>query len=125
MSTAKLRHLAFTARDAVKLAHFYRDQFGMRIFHTDPDGSQFLTDGYLNLAIIQQALDGDVPTGFNHFGFHVDDVEAVMAGLVEAGLPKPAARHTTRPFAEYRAIDPEGNWFDLSGHGFLPPTEQE
>ena len=37
MPTAKLRHLAFTARDAVKLAHFYRDQFGMRIFHTDPD----------------------------------------------------------------------------------------
>ncbi|GAA3437712.1 VOC family protein [Kutzneria kofuensis] len=125
MPTAKLRHLAFTARDAVKLAHFYRDQFGMRIFHTDPDGSQFLTDGYINLAIIQQALDGDVPTGFNHFGFHVDDVEGSMASLVEAGLPEPAVRHTTRPFAEYRAIDPEGNWFDLSGHGYLPPGEQE
>ncbi|MFC0429860.1 VOC family protein [Kutzneria buriramensis] len=125
MPTAKLRHLAFTARDAVGLAHFYRDQFGMRIFHTDPDGSQFLTDGVINLAIIQQALDGDVPTGFNHFGFHVDDVDTVAKNLVDAGLPEPAVRHTTRPFAEYRAIDPEGNWFDLSAHGYLPPGEQE
>jgi len=123
MPSAKLRHLAFTARDARKLAHFYRDQFDMRIFHQDPDGSHFLTDGYINLAIIQQALDGDVPTGFNHFGFHVDDVEACSANLVDAGLPQPAPRHTTRPFAEYRAIDPEGNWFDLSAHGYLPPSE--
>jgi catechol 2,3-dioxygenase-like lactoylglutathione lyase family enzyme len=125
MPTAKLRHLAFTARDAARLAHFYRDQFGLRIFHTDPDGSQFLTDGVINLAIIQQALDGDVPTGFNHFGFHVDDVDTVARNLVDAGLPEPAARHTTRPFAEYRAIDPEGNWFDLSAHGYLPPGEQQ
>jgi hypothetical protein len=27
--------------------------------------------------------------------------------------------------AEYRAIDPEGNWFDLSGHGFLPPQHEQ
>ena len=125
MTGAKLRHIAFTARDAAKLTGFYRDQFGMRVFHTDPDGSHFLTDGYLNLAIIQQALDGDVPTGFNHFGFHVDEVEPYARSLVAAGLPEPAVRHTTRPFAEYRAIDPEGNWFDLSAHGYLPPDAAE
>ena len=121
MSRPALRHLAFTARNAEKLAHFYRDQFEMEIFHKDPDGSHFLTDGYINLAIIQQALDGDVPTGFNHFGFQVDDVTACSERLVAAGAPQPAARFTKRPFAEYRAIDPEGNWFDLSAHGYLPP----
>ncbi|MDQ1657094.1 MAG: hypothetical protein QOD41_2177 [Cryptosporangiaceae bacterium] len=121
MSRPQLRHLAFTARDAESLAHFYRDQFDMEIFHTDPDGSHFLTDGYLNLAILQQALDGEVPTGFNHFGFLVEDVQDRCQRLVAAGSPQPAPRHTTRPFAEYRAIDPEGNWFDLSAHGYLPP----
>jgi predicted enzyme related to lactoylglutathione lyase len=125
MSRPKLRHLAFTARDAEGLAHFYRDQFDMEIFHKDDDGSHFLTDGYLNLAIIQQDLAGDVPTGFNHFGFHVEDVAASSERLVAAGSPQPASRFTTRPFAEYRAIDPEGNWFDLSGHGFLPPQHEQ
>ena len=121
MSRPTLRHLAFTARDAESLANFYRDQFDMEIFHKDPDGSVFLTDGYINLGILQQALDGDVPTGFNHFGFQVTDVAPHSERLVAAGSPEPAVRHTTKPFAEYRAIDPEGNWFDLSAHGYLPP----
>ncbi len=120
MTRPRLRHLAFTARDAKNLAYFYRDQFQMEIFHTESDGSHFLTDGYLNLAIIQQALDGEVPTGFNHFGFHVDHTEPICQSLVNAGSPEPAPRITNRPFAEYRAIDPEGNWFDLSAGGFVP-----
>ncbi|MGW0498864.1 hypothetical protein ACWD0Z_26605 [Streptomyces sp. NPDC003007] len=39
---------------------------------------------------------------------------------------QPAERFTNRPFAEYRAMDPEGNWFDLSEHGFggpRPPSD--
>jgi predicted enzyme related to lactoylglutathione lyase len=125
MTRPKLRHLAITARDAESLAEFYRDQFDMVIFHKDADGSHFLTDGYINLGILQQALDGDVPTGFNHFGFQLDDVDGCSRRLVAAGSPQPAVRHTDRPFAEYRAIDPEGNWFDLSAHGYLPPPEAE
>ncbi len=57
----------------------------------------------------------------NHFRFHVTDTEATSAALVEAGADKPAERFTDRPFAEYRAMDPEGNWFDLSAHGFGGP----
>ncbi len=125
MTRPRLRHLAFVARDAAKLASFYADHFRMEVFHREADGSHFLTDGYLNLAIIQQALDGEVPTGFNHFGFHVEDTESVRAGLVEAGSPEPASRLTTRPFAEYRAIDPEGNWFDISAGGFVPPRFEQ
>jgi catechol 2,3-dioxygenase-like lactoylglutathione lyase family enzyme len=121
MTRPRLRHLAFVVQDAKKMADFYREHFAMELFHTDADGSHFVTDGYLNLALIQQRLDGDVATGFNHFGFAVEEVEPIADRLAEAGLPRPVTRATDRPFAEYRAIDPEGNWFDLSAHGFLPP----
>lgn len=121
MTRPRLRHLAFVVQDAKQLAEFYCGQFGMELFHTDADGSHFVTDGYLNLALIQQQLDGDVPAGFNHFGFEVAEVEPIADRLAEAGLPRPVRRPGDRPFAEYRAIDPEGNWFDLSAHGFLPP----
>jgi hypothetical protein len=57
----------------------------------------------------------------NHFGFHIEDTAATSEALVAAGTPKPAERFTNRPFAEYRAMDPEGNWFDLSEHGFGGP----
>ncbi|MGQ4402606.1 SgcJ/EcaC family oxidoreductase [Streptomyces hayashii] len=122
----RLRHLAIVARDPEKLAEFYSSVFAMELFHRDPDGSCFLSDGYLSLALIKHQLDGETPVGFNHFGFHIEDTAATTEALMTAGTPKPAERFTNRPFAEYRAMDPEGNWFDLSEHGFggpRPPSD--
>ncbi|WP_236245285.1 SgcJ/EcaC family oxidoreductase [Streptomyces sp. CC210A] len=118
----KLRHLALVAREPEKLAAFYCSVFAMELFHRDPDGSCFLSDGYLTLALVRHRLDGETPVGMNHFGFHVGNTAEVSAALVAAGVPEPAERATGRPFAEYRAIDPEGNWFDLSAHGFGGPS---
>lgn len=123
---ARIRHLAIVARDPEKLAEFYSSVFAMELFHRDPDGSCFLSDGYLSLALIKHQLHGETPVGFNHFGFHIEDTAATTEALVAAGTPKPAERFTNRPFAEYRAMDPEGNWFDLSEHGFggpRPPSD--
>ncbi|MFJ3306188.1 SgcJ/EcaC family oxidoreductase [Streptomyces sp. NPDC086549] len=117
----RLRHLAIVARDPEKLADFYSSVFEMELFHRDPDGSCFLSDGYLTLALIKHQLDGETPVGMNHFGFHIDDTATTSEALMAAGTPKPAERFTNRPFAEYRAMDPEGNWFDLSEHGFGGP----
>ncbi|MGW6906016.1 SgcJ/EcaC family oxidoreductase [Streptomyces sp. NPDC054940] len=118
----RLRHLAIVARDPEKLAEFYSSVFAMELFHRDPDGSCFLSDGYLSLALIKHKLDGETPLGMNHFGFHIEDTAATSEALVAAGTPQPAERFTDRPFAEYRAMDPEGNWFDLSEHGFGGPS---
>jgi len=122
MPKPKLRHLAIVVRDPEKLAGFYRDIFELELFHQDPDGSCFLSDGYFTLALIKHQLDGETPVGMNHFGFHVEDTNAISAALGAAGGQRPAERFTDRPFAEYRAIDPEGNWFDLSEHGFGGPA---
>lgn len=121
----KLRHLAIVARDPEKLAEFYSSVFAMELFHRDPDGSCFLSDGYLSLALIKHQLDGDTPVGMNHFGFHIEDTAVISEALTDAGTPKPAERFTNRPFAEYRAMDPEGNWFDLSEHGFGGPRPKD
>ncbi len=122
----RLRHLVIVARDPERLAEFSSSVFAMELFHRDPDGSRFLSDGYLSLALSKHQLDGDTPVGFNHFGFHIEDTAATTEALVAAGTPKPAERFTNRPFAKYRAMDPEGNWFDLSEHGFggpRPPSD--
>ncbi|MFE8989314.1 SgcJ/EcaC family oxidoreductase [Streptomyces collinus] len=119
----RLRHLAIVARDPEKLAEFYSSVFAMELFHRDPDGSCFLSDGGFSLALIKHRLDGETPVGFNHFGFHIEDTTATTEALLAAGTPKPAERFTDRPFAEYRAMDPEGNWFDLSEHGFGGPRQ--
>ena len=63
-------------------------------------------------------LDGSAPVGLNHFGFAVEDREEIMRRIKELGMEAPKKRPSDRPFAEYRACDPEGNFFDISQHGF-------
>ncbi|MFI1359179.1 SgcJ/EcaC family oxidoreductase [Streptomyces sp. NPDC020898] len=123
----QLRHLAIVARDPERLAAFYSTVFSMEPFHQAPDGSCVLSDGHLSLALLKHRLDGDTPVGMNHFGFHIADTAATSATLIEAGADEPAERFTDRAFTrrpspEYRAMDPEGNWFALSEHGFGGPA---
>ena len=119
MQKPKIRHLAIMARDPEKVAQFYADVFDMKIIHTASGGkSRFLSDGYLTLAILPHKLEGSAPVGLNHFGFHVENRSEIMERIVAKGLEEPKQRPAERPYAEYRGCDVEGNWFDLSQHGF-------
>lgn len=121
MPRPRLRHLALYARHPDKLAMFYQEHFGMEVIHSDPDGNQFLSDGYFTLALLKHQMGGEAPLGMNHFGFQVDDLPGTCATLSHADVEEPQPRASLRPFAEYRASDPEGNWFDLSEHGYGVP----
>jgi catechol 2,3-dioxygenase-like lactoylglutathione lyase family enzyme len=120
MDKPKIRHLAIMSRNPEKLAQFYADVFDMKIIHTGGDSSKarFLSDGYLTLAILPHKLQGSAPVGLNHFGFHVGNRSEIMRRIVAQGLEEPKERPAERPYAEYRGVDLEGNWFDLSQHGF-------
>lgn len=122
MAAPKIRHLALFARDPEKLAQYYIDVFEMTIV-PDSEGSaaRYVTDGYFTLAILPHRLQGSAARGLNHFGFAVEDTAAVAARMTKYGVEAPKERPADRPFAEYRAVDPEGNWFDLSEHGFDVP----
>lgn len=118
MAKPKIRHLALFARDPAKLAAFYHSVFDMEIVHKSPSGACFVSDGYLTLALLPHRLEAEAAVGLNHFGFHVEDSEEMSRRLVAAGTEQPKKRPSNRPFAEYRGVDPEGNWFDLSERGY-------
>ena len=75
-----------------------------------------MSDGYLTLALLRNRGEA-TPSGINHFGFQVDNLGEVEAKLAKWDEPM-AERPATRPFAEYRAMDPDGNLFDISAHGY-------
>jgi len=70
-------------------------------------GPVFLTDGYMNLAILPATTSGEAAVGLSHFGFHGEEIENITKRLLAAGR-----------YAEYRGTDPCGNAFDASAHGF-------
>jgi predicted enzyme related to lactoylglutathione lyase len=112
----KIRHLAIRTKDPARLAKFYGEVFDMTVIHTSKTGGTYMSDGYLTLAILPNRGDSS-PSGINHFGFQVDEIGAVEARLAKWNEPM-TERPSTRPFAEHRAMDPDGNLFDVSVHGY-------
>ena len=75
----KLRHLGIRTEDTGKLAQFYVDVFEMQVIHKSKEegGTIFLSDGYFNLAIIPNK-DQNATNGLYHFGFQVENGEAIV-----------------------------------------------
>lgn len=111
---ARIRHLAIVSEDREKMVKFYTEAFGMKVI----DGvgpAIYLTDGYINLAIIQKRPQYKV--GLYHFGMEVESIDALTPMCQELGGGTVQKRPPNRE-AEYRIADPDGNLIDLSEHGW-------
>src|SRR5829696_2476428 len=84
---AKIRHIAICGQDTNALSDFYKATFGMHEIRRQ-DGqnglSIFLSDGYLNLAVLPADANGG-REGIYHFGFQVEDVQETGRVGKEAG----------------------------------------
>jgi catechol 2,3-dioxygenase-like lactoylglutathione lyase family enzyme len=114
---ARIRHLVFHTTDVERMVKFYVEVMGLKIVHRQKNGGVSLTDGYLNLAIHTNKIDGK-PSGFNHFGFEVEDNQKYIKKFEKLGYRAPLKRPSDRQYAEYRAIDPDGNNFDITTNGY-------
>jgi catechol 2,3-dioxygenase-like lactoylglutathione lyase family enzyme len=113
---AKIKHLAIKTKSPERLAKFYEDVFEMKRIREEKSGAIYMSDGYLTLALLRNRGEA-TPSGINHFGFHVDSIADTEAKLGKFDEPL-EVRPANRPFAEYRAMDPDGNLFDVSVHGY-------
>jgi catechol 2,3-dioxygenase-like lactoylglutathione lyase family enzyme len=111
-----IRHIALYTPNPQQLADFYCRAFDMKEVEKTDRSSIFVSDGYLNLALLYQRK--EEPMGFNHFGFYVKSNEEMQARAEKAGVRRGAARPDRIPFAEYRVHDPEGNGIDISQKGW-------
>jgi len=112
---ARIRHLAIVSENRERLVKFYTEAFGMKVI----DGvgpAIYLTDGYLNLAIIQKRP--NYKEGLYHFGFEVENVEALKSICKDLGAASDIQKRPPNREAEYRVADPDGNLIDLSQHGW-------
>jgi len=124
---AKIRHLAIKTKSPERLAVFYEGVFGMKRIRSEKSGAIYMSDGYITLALLRNRGEA-APSGINHFGFQADDLKDIEEKLKKFEEPL-TQRPANRPYAEYRAMDPDGNLFDVSVHGydeaeFAPEREQ-
>lgn len=117
----RVRHIAYNALDPETMLLFYTQVLGLRELPSSYErrrqglGNRFCGDGETNLAIhpFYSPVEGhEAKYGINHIGFLTNEMQAVMAEL--NNLLKIAPRPSTRPYAEFRFRDLEGNALDLS-----------
>ena len=110
MARPTIRHIALNVQNREALADYYKTIFGLEEKYRGPNGTIYLSDGHVGLALISRP---DMPWGINHFGFVADSVQAV----VDAAGTTPEA-NTFGAVAESWIRDPEGNRVDVSDHGW-------
>jgi catechol 2,3-dioxygenase-like lactoylglutathione lyase family enzyme len=114
---ARIKHIAIYTEDPDKEAEFYCSAFDLKQVKKSPSGAIYLSDGYINLALLKPR--GSMKPGIHHFGFEVENVEQAQKRLrgikpdIEFLEPHPGVA-----FAEYKATDPDGNPFDISEKGW-------
>jgi catechol 2,3-dioxygenase-like lactoylglutathione lyase family enzyme len=114
---ARIKHIAIVSDNFAMAGRFYEAVFGMRTSpESRPESAVNCTDGYVGLNINPRKPGRQA--GFDHFGFEVDDVEAVFE---RARQRFPECQHlrrpSNRPFAGISMHDPAGQVFDLSQEG--------
>ena len=126
---AKLRHIAISVPDLEKSATFYEQTFGLKRvnFVVTPYGDGLsLSDGVINLTLLHFHTDeaaGDERgrdfVGIHHFGFIVDDLEA-MSKKIEAhgGRFHRELKGGGGVDFERKFRDPDGVVFDISHKGW-------
>ena len=117
----RIRHIAYNALDPEMMLRFYTQVLDLREVPSSYQRRQqgranrFCGDGKTNLALhpFYSQIEGhEAKFGINHIGFLVNDMQAVMAEL--SRVLKIAPRPSTRPYAEFRFRDTDGNALDLS-----------
>jgi catechol 2,3-dioxygenase-like lactoylglutathione lyase family enzyme len=120
---AQIKHVAIVSANYPLLGKFYESIFRMRTSERSrPESAVTVGDGNIGLNINPRRAGRQA--GFDHFGFEVDDVEAVFARFKE-NYPsiRVLKRPSNRPFAGISTHDLAGNVFDLSQKGMENRTD--
>ena len=110
MAKPRIRHIALNVQNRDEVADYYKKIFGLTETYRGPNGTVYLSDGHVGVALISRT---DQPWGINHFGFVVDDVQAI-----EEATQTTAEANTCGAAAESWIRDPEGNRVDINVHGW-------
>ena len=110
MGQPRIRHIAINVQDRDKEAEYYKRIFGLEEKSRGPNGTVYLSDGFVGVALIHTEAQ---PWGINHFGFEVESVKAI-----EEIAETTAVSNTPGAIAESWIRDSEGYRVDITEVGW-------
>ena len=125
----RIKHIAIFTPDPERTAQFYKDVFDLEVAGPAGRGGFYLSDGHINLAVLKSREDDPsnpagfhTPTGIDHFGFQVDDLEATQMKLRDHGadeLPLHAPPGGGAFYYELRYRGPDDQVIDVTANGWV------
>jgi len=128
MVKAKLRHVAIGTQDPAPVAAWYQEVFALEEVGRSPTGGVYLSDGDINFAVLRCRPGADTSLrtpGVSHFGFVVDDPEAVYARLAALGNERLPTVALDGQYFEVKFVGPDGVIVDVGEHGWRGATGLE
>ena len=128
---ARIKHITVTTRDVEKTAAFYKAAFDLKEVGKGIKGI-YLSDGFINLAVLKYEDGGHFKLGIDHLGFQVDDVEAAIAKVKELGAKPLTPREVLLPdkdastpqyYFEFRCAGPDEQHIDISSVGWVGASD--
>ena len=110
MERPRIRHVALNVKDRDKEAEFYKRVFKMEEKERGPNGTIYLSDGHVGVALISRS---EIPWGINHFGFQVESINEIEEMAETTAVATSAAA-----VGESMINDAEGYRVDLSVEGW-------
>jgi methylmalonyl-CoA/ethylmalonyl-CoA epimerase len=116
---ARMRHIALLVTDPEKSAVFYEKTLGFKRAGKAGRGL-YMSDGTINMALLQVRPDKGEKPGLFHFGMWVDDLDQASDDVTAAGGTYLAGREDRNPntFYEVKYRDPDGIVFDITPTGW-------
>ena len=118
---AKIRHIAISTENPEETAAWYKEVFGLVEVGKSPAGV-YLSDGEINFAVLRiRSKDNpnEIERGVSHFGFMVEDPEALYEKLRENGAQRLPDVAVGSQYFEVKWQGPDGVTIDVSEHGWI------
>jgi lactoylglutathione lyase len=124
---ARIKHVTITTHDVEKTAAFYKAAFDLKEVGKGIKGV-YLSDGFINFAVLKYDEGGHFKLGIDHLGFQVDDVDAAIAKVKELGAKPLTPREiltadkdpsTPQYYFEFRCAGPDDQHIDISSVGWV------
>lgn len=130
----RIKHIAIATQDADGTAKFFQDVFGLKRLRTtdhDTHYGHILTDGYINLAILDyktpSAAGAELGTsysGIHHIGIEVEDIEDTAVKMTASGhspredINEAFGINPETASHEFKWQAPDGVMLDISASGW-------
>ncbi|MFQ5683906.1 MAG: VOC family protein [Candidatus Binatia bacterium] len=121
----KIKHIAIRTKNVEQTAAFYKEVFELKQVGIGHSGV-YLSDGHINLAILNVKEGAIGRKGLDHLGFKVEDINKTMErvtrlggkSLIENLNVNPTDPSNPQSYFEMKCAGPDGQEIDISTVGW-------